>query len=123
MRFEAFKTIMLNGYTGQELRMRNNEKIRILFAEIITVLAQSRKSNSFDAIKIDKEYFDITQLTQTLKADSAQYAQLIFRPKDPQNVYKEKIKVCGREKECDPCRTKISNGGYMDGLGTFVNNR
>ena len=87
MRFEAFKTIMLNGYTGQELRMRNNEKIRILFAEIITVLAQSRKSNSFDAIKIDKEYFDITQLTQTLKADSAQYAQLIFRPKDPQELY------------------------------------
>ena len=87
MRFEAFKTIMVNGYTGQELRMRNNKKIRILFAEIITVLAQSRKSNSFDAIKIDQEYFDITQLTQTLKADSAQYAQLIFRPKDPQELY------------------------------------
>lgn len=87
MRFEAFKTIMANGYAGQELRMRNNNKIRMLFAEMTTIIAQSRKSNSFDSIKIDKEYFDITQLTQTLKADSAQYAQLIFRPKDPQELY------------------------------------
>ena len=87
MRFEAFKAIMVNGYTGQELRMRNNKKIRILFAEIITILAQSQKSNSFDAIKIDRDHFDITQLTQTVKADSAQYAQLIFRPKDPQELY------------------------------------
>ena len=87
MRFEAFKRIMLNGYSGQEMRMRNNHKIRILFAEITTVIAQSRKSNSFDSIKIDKEYFDITQLTQSLKADSAQYAQLIFRNKDPQELY------------------------------------
>ena len=87
MRFEAFKAIMLNGYTGQELRMRNNKKIRILFAEITTILAQSRKSNSFDAIKIDNSNFDMTQLTGTLKADSAQYAQLIFRTKDPQELY------------------------------------
>ena len=87
MRFEAFKNIMQNGYSGQELRMRNNNKIRILFAEMTTVLAQSRKSNSFDHIKIDKSFFDITQLTEKLKADSAQYAQLIFRPKDPQELY------------------------------------
>ena len=87
MRFEAFKNIMQNGYSEQELRMRNNNKIRILFAEITTVLTQSRKSNSFDAIKIDKSFFDITQLTEKLKADSAQYAQLIFRTKDPQELY------------------------------------
>ena len=87
MRFEAFKNIMLNGYSEQELRLRNNDKIRVLFAEITTVLAQSRKSNSYDAIKIDKSFFDITLLTEKLKADSAQYAQLIFRPKDPQELY------------------------------------
>lgn len=87
MRFETFKNIMSNGYSGQELRLRNNAKIRSLFAEIITILAQSRKSNSFDSIKIDKNSFDMTQLVEKLKADSAQYAQLIFRPKDPQELY------------------------------------
>ena len=51
MRFEIFKKLLLSGYTGQEIRLRNNEKIRVLFAEIISIMALSKKNNSFDNIK------------------------------------------------------------------------
>ena len=47
MRFNNFKNIVINGYIGNELAMRNNQKIRNIFAEIITVLCQSPKKTWF----------------------------------------------------------------------------
>ena len=43
MRFDVFKNTVLNGYVGNEIRMRNNSKIRVLFSEIITLLCLSKK--------------------------------------------------------------------------------
>ena len=37
MRFEAFKSVVENGYASDELRMRNSPKIRSIFAEIIAI--------------------------------------------------------------------------------------
>ena len=54
MRFNNFKDIVKNGYIDNELAMRNNNKIRILFTEIITVLCTSQKKPSFESIKINK---------------------------------------------------------------------
>lgn len=87
MRFTAFKEILTNGYIGQELRMRNNDKIRMLFAEIISILALSKKKNSFDSIKVEKNDFYMTQLTEKLQADNIQYVQEIFRPGDPKELF------------------------------------
>ena len=49
---DLFKSILNNGYRGEELRMRNNEKIRIIFAEICIVLHFSKKKHSVSEIKI-----------------------------------------------------------------------
>ena len=63
MRFKSFKEIMANGYGGNELSMRNNLKIRQIFAEIISVLCHSRKKHSLDAIKIKKaDEFNMTHM-------------------------------------------------------------
>jgi hypothetical protein len=88
MRFENFKTILSNGYVDNELRLRNNPKIRQLFAEIIAVLCFSRKKHTFEPLKIKKqEEFDMTFIASKLKAPSVNYAQRIFLQTDPKELF------------------------------------
>ena len=88
MRFDNFKTILSNGYVDNELRLRNNPKIRQLFAEIIAVLCFSRKKHTFEPVKIKKqEEFDMTFIASKLKAPSVNYAQKIFLQTDPKELF------------------------------------
>ena len=88
IRFQAFKNIVTTGYLDNELYLRNNEKIRKIFAEIICIICNSRKKHAFEnySIKDDKE-FDITNMTYRLKAPSIQYAHKIFRKDDPKELF------------------------------------
>ena len=74
MRYEVFKGIVSNGYIGSELRMRNNPRIRSLFAEIMCVLCNSKKKYSLEGIKVKKTDFDSTAMTDKLKAPNVSYA-------------------------------------------------
>lgn len=88
MRFNNFKDILSNGYADNELGMRNCEKIRKLFAEIICVLCFSRKKHSFESIKIKKgEEFDITNMTSKFKAPNITYARNSFMNDDPKELF------------------------------------
>ena len=88
MRFKNFKEIISNGYGGNELAMRNNLKIRQLFAEIISLLCHSRKKHSLEAIKIQKQdEFNITHMASRLKAPAIGYVQDIFKPDDPKELF------------------------------------
>jgi hypothetical protein len=87
MRFDKFKDIMFNGYIGNELSMRNSTKIRKLFGEIISILCYSRKNLSFDPIKINKNEYDITNMTNKLKAPSIEYVNKYFKPEDPKELF------------------------------------
>ena len=87
MRFENFKEIVVNGYVDNELRMRNNEKIRKLFAEIVCIICYSTKKHSIEHIKIKKEEFDITGMTFRLKAPNIDYIKPTFQPEDPKELY------------------------------------
>ena len=88
MRINNFKEIVSNGYIDNELRMRNNPKIRKLFSEIIGVLCFSRKKHSFEPIKIKKdEEFNTTNMSSKLKAPSVEYAQTIFNKNDPKEIF------------------------------------
>jgi hypothetical protein len=87
MRYEIFRDIMSKGNYITELQLRNNIKIRKLFAEIISMITLSNKKHSFEAIKINRqEEYDITQMTERLKAPSTQYADKIFKKKDPKEL-------------------------------------
>ena len=61
MRFEVFKNIVVNGYVGNELSLRNNNKIRKLFAEIISILCLSRKKHCINPIKRIFFWFYLSQ--------------------------------------------------------------
>ena len=88
MRFKNFKDILTNGYMGNELSMRNNLKIRQLFAEIISILCHSRKKHSLEAIKIQKaDEFNMTHMASRLKAPTIKYVEDIFKPDDPKELF------------------------------------
>ena len=82
LRFNDFKNIANAGYIGNEIKMRNNNKIRRLFGEIICIICQSKKKNSYDAVKIQDAEFSSTHMSGRLKAESILYAHSIFRHSD-----------------------------------------
>ena len=88
MRFQNFKTIVHNGYIDNELSLRNNEKIRKLFAELICILCNSRKKHAFESLAIkDINDFDVVNLSRKLKAPNIQYAEEIFIKGDPKELF------------------------------------
>lgn len=87
-RFIKFKEILIKNYLDNEIEMRNNENIRLLFAEIICVLCFSIKKHSLDSIKIkNDEEFDITNISYKLKAPNISYANNIFKEGDPKEIF------------------------------------
>jgi hypothetical protein len=88
MRFDIFKNIMAQGHFLSELQLRNNPEVRKLFAEIICILTISNKKNSFEPIKINREEeFDMTQMTERLKAPNMTFIEPIFKKDDPKELF------------------------------------
>jgi hypothetical protein len=88
MRYESFRSIISNGYSGNELRLRNHPKMRSLFAEIVCVLANSKRQHKYESVKIKKkEEYDIATMSQRLKAPRVDYAQEFFRERDPKEIF------------------------------------
>jgi hypothetical protein len=87
-RFEIFKNIVSQGHFLNELQLRNNPTIRKLFAELICTVTLSNKKNSFESIKINRiEEFDMTQMTERLKAPNTNYIEPILMKEDPKELF------------------------------------
>lgn len=87
-RYSVFKTIINEGNFISPLDLRNNKTIRNLFAEVVSVLCLSVKKHSFEVIKINKvEEFDITQMTERLKAPNVDFIKPVFTDEDPKEIY------------------------------------
>ena len=55
MRFNEFKIRLLTSYLNNELDMRNNDKIRYIFTEVITNIFNQIKNLLFEKVKIKKK--------------------------------------------------------------------
>ena len=87
LRVNNFKDIITCGYSNFELRMRNNDKIRRIFCEIMCVLCDAKRKHSFDTIKITKNDFDLTQMTDRFKAPNNKFAEDFFMKEDPKELF------------------------------------
>ena len=87
LRISNFKDIVNSGYADQELRLRNHSKIRILFCEIMCVLCEARKRHSYAEVKVKREDFDLTHITERFKAPSVKYVEEIFMKDDPKELF------------------------------------
>lgn len=86
-RYNVFKNIIDKGEYLNELQLRNHPIIRKLFCEITTTICLSEKTNSVEPIKIKKDEFDMTQISEKLTAPDIKYIQDIFKQDDPKEFF------------------------------------
>ena len=87
MRFQSFKEIVNTGYGNNELAVRNNDRIRKMFAEIMCVLCISQKKHAFETIKVNKEDFEVFSMNDKLKAPTVEFIQNSFISGDPKEIF------------------------------------
>lgn len=87
MRINDFKTIVNNGYINDTLRLRNNEKIRKLFCEIMCILCDAKRRHSFDNIKIKSDDMNMLTIKDKFKAPTTIYGEEVFTTEDPKELF------------------------------------
>ena len=88
MRYKNFTSIINSGYSNNLIVLRNNIKIRKLFAEIICILCYSNKKHNYQQIKLNKtEEFDLTNISNKFKAPNVSYVKNIFKDDDPNELF------------------------------------
>ncbi len=87
MRINDFKSILNNGYSDNTLRLRNNDKIRKLFCEIMCVLCDAKRRHSFDNVKIKSDDLNMMSVKDKFKAPSTEYGEEVFTVEDPKELF------------------------------------
>ena len=87
LRVNNFRDIVSSGFTTDLLRLRNNPKVRKMFCEIICVLCEAKRKHSFESVKIKKTEFDLTHMTDRLKAPDMHFIDEVFLPDDPKELF------------------------------------
>lgn len=87
MRLKLFRSLLRNGYVGMELRLRNHDQFRTLFCEMICILCYSKRKHCFTEVKVKKDDFDLTQMTERFKAPNVLFIDDVFLENDPKELF------------------------------------
>ena len=87
MRYSNFVAILNNGYGDNIIKLRNNDKIRKLFCELICVLFYSQKKNVICDVNLDKNNsFELSTMSEKFKAPNVTYTDIILKHDDPKEL-------------------------------------
>jgi hypothetical protein len=87
-RFNEFRALVRGIYAQDELRLRNNSKIRALFGEATAVLCQSKQKHPFERVELDLKYcFQLMHMTERLAAPEVRYVLGVFQEEDPNELF------------------------------------
>ena len=86
-RIEDFKNILKNGYVDNELMLRNNKKIRTLFAEVIAIILSSNKKNKLSNVELESNDFTIHKMSTKFSAKDTFLIDKIYNKDDPKETY------------------------------------
>ncbi|MFY7729910.1 MAG: hypothetical protein ACOVRN_10360 [Flavobacterium sp.] len=87
MRINDFKGIVHNGYSDLILGLRNNDKVRKLFCEVMCVLCDAKRRHSFDNVKIKQDDMNMLTIKDKFKAPSTLYGEEVFTTEDPKELF------------------------------------
>lgn len=86
-RIDDFKNIVKNGYIDNELSMRNDNKIRKLFAEIIAVVITSKRKNPLTDINLSEDDFKLHNISTKFLATNTTFIEKIYTKDDPKETF------------------------------------
>lgn len=79
---------MIASGNEDQLGLRNNLKVRTIFAEVISLLCLSRKKSKIEYVKIDEiQDFDLLKLSSKMKAPNTDFAKGVVQNEDPSEVF------------------------------------
>jgi len=61
--------------------------MRRLFCEVMCVLCEAKRRHCYSDVKVKKEDFDLTYMTERFKAPNVKYAETIFLKGDPKELF------------------------------------
>lgn len=82
LRVNHFKQLV----THDLLPLRNNDSVRNLFCEIMCIFCESKKSHTCTPVKVRREDFDLTQLTDRFHAPNLSFSEAVMMPHDPKEL-------------------------------------
>lgn len=87
-KYESFREIVNNSeIVNSELELRNDERFRKLFTEIVSVYCTSEKRPCLQKINIEKGDFNLADISDKFDAPSIEYCEKIFKKTDPKEIF------------------------------------
>ena len=103
MRLNIFKSILNSGYSENELLLRNNSKIRHIFAEILTILCLGKRKHTFHSIVMKTSDFEMSTMSEKMRATNVEFIKDIFLEDDAKELFiaANELAFCITKNICD----------------------
>jgi hypothetical protein len=86
-RLNQFKQIVNTGYVEDELPLRNHDKIRSIFMELVTILCLTKRKYTVTHAVLKDNDFNMSHMSEKMHASHLHFGREVFLEDDPQEMY------------------------------------